>query len=83
MPLDAFALPLSFGGVVLTLFAIFGYPRLQRAVGLKMTCSIGLLTAIPGDLILPAAALLQWQPILEQVSFARFYPASPSQMLQD
>lgn len=67
MPLEAFALPLTAAGIILTLFALFVYPPLQRAVGLKMTTSIGLLAGIPGDLILPTAALLQRQHVLEQV----------------
>lgn len=68
MPLDAFALPLALSGIVLTLFSVFGYPQLQDAVGVKTTCSIGLLTAIPGVLILPTAAFMRSLPLLEQVN---------------
>lgn len=67
MPLSAFAAPLTFGGVVLTAFALFGYPPLQRAVGLKMTCSLGLLVGIPGDLLLPTAALVSSHKFSQQV----------------
>lgn len=67
MPLSAFAAPLTFGGVVLTAFALFGYPPLQRAVGLKMTCSLGLLVGIPGDLLLPTAALAGSHKFIQQV----------------
>lgn len=74
MPLSSFAAPLAFGGVVLTAFALFGYPALQRAVGLKTTCSLGLLVGIPGDLLLPCAALVQSRPILMQVSWPYTLP---------
>ena len=67
MPLSAFAAPLTFGGVVLTAFALFGYPPLQRAVGLKTTCSLGLLVGIPGDLLLPTAALVRSHNLIQQV----------------
>ena len=68
MPLSAFAAPLTFGGVVLTLFALFAYPPLQRRVGLKTTCSLGLLVGIPGDLLLPVAAVVRTKTFLKQVN---------------
>ena len=67
MPLSSFAAPLAFGGVVLTAFALLVYPSLQRVAGLKLTCSLGLLIGIPGDLLLPCAALVRSTPILMQV----------------
>ncbi len=40
----------------------------QRAVGLKMTCALGLLVGIPGDLLLPTAGLIRSHRITMQVT---------------
>ena len=66
--LSTFSLPLSCAGLMVTFFALFGYPALQTWAGLKLTCSIGLLLAIPGALILPTAYFWMSTPFLKMVS---------------
>ena len=60
------ALPMAAGGIMLTLFALIIYPRVQPRLGMLWTCRLGLLMLIPTALLIPAASLFvsngPWQP---------------------
>lgn len=55
----ALAPSLSFGGLVLMVFALIGYPAVQRRLGVKKCARLGLLATFPAGFLFPAAALLQ------------------------
>jgi len=51
------ALPLAAGGIMLTLFALLIYPRVQPRLGMLWTCRLGLLILVPAAVLIPAASL--------------------------
>ena len=55
MPAHQFAQPLTFGGLVLTVYSLFFYPRDQKRWGYMKCCKIGLWVSIPSLLILSFA----------------------------
>ena len=60
------ALPMAAGGIVLTLFALLVYPRLQPRLGMLWSCRLGLLIMVPTALLTPVASIFisngSWQP---------------------
>lgn len=54
--------PLSFGGLVLILWALFGYPPMTRKLGPLKTCRIGISLTIPMILFIPSSSLLISKP---------------------
>ena len=52
------ALPTSFAGVGLVLFALFLYPRIQRRIGCLACAKIGLALAVPLGLLICTPSLL-------------------------
>ena len=54
---EELALPMAFGGVALTVFALLVYPKLQPRLGMLWTCRLGLLCAVPAALLTPCASL--------------------------
>ena len=60
------ALPMAAGGIMLTLFALLIYPRVQPRLGMLWTCRLGLLIMVPTALLVPAASIFvssgPWQP---------------------
>ena len=60
------ALPMAAGGIMLTLFALLIYPRVQPRLGMLWTCRLGLLIMVPTALLVPSASLFvssgPWQP---------------------
>ena len=51
------ALPMAFGGVALTVFALSLYPKLQPRLGMLWNCRLGVLLAVPTALLTPCASL--------------------------
>jgi len=56
-PTSELALPLAFGGAVLFIWAIFGFPWLMDRLGVVRACRHGLMQTVPMALLVPAASL--------------------------
>ena len=54
---DEIALPVSFAGLGLVLFALLAYPRIQKRLGCMNCAKLGLLLAIPLALVIPMSSL--------------------------
>jgi hypothetical protein len=52
------AIPTSFAGLALVLFALLLYPRVQRAIGCLACAKIGLALAVPLALLIALPSLL-------------------------
>ena len=61
-----FSLPLTFGGVVLMVFSLFFYPRMQKRWGQIMCCRMGLTGGVLAALLVPAATLVAGSRVREQ-----------------
>ena len=57
LPAHQFALPLTFGGLVLMLYSLIFYPRDQKQWGYINCCKIGLWLSVPSLVLLPFAQL--------------------------
>ena len=54
---DEIALPISFAGLGLVLFALLAYPRIQKRLGCMNCAKLGLILAIPLALTIPMSSL--------------------------
>ena len=62
------AVPLVFCGVVLMVYAVYGYPWFQRTYGAKVSCRLGLLATAPFVLLIPIAHYFSWSVISAQLT---------------
>ena len=53
---DEIALPVSFAGLGLVLFALLLYPRIQKRLGCLACAKVGLILAIPLALVIPMSS---------------------------
>ena len=53
---DQIALPVSFAGLGLVMFALLAYPRIQKRLGCMNCAKLGLLLAIPLALAIPMSS---------------------------
>ena len=54
---DQIALPVSFAGVALVLFALLAYPRIQKSIGCMNCAKLGLILGIMLALAIPMSSL--------------------------
>lgn len=62
------AVPLVFCGVVLMVYAVYGYPWFQRTYGAKVSCRLGLLATAPVVLLIPIAHYFSWSVVSAQLT---------------
>lgn len=62
------AVPLVFCGVVLMVYAVYGYPWFQRTYGAKVSCRLGLIATAPFVLLIPIAHYFSWSVISAQLT---------------
>ena len=62
------AVPLVFCGVVLMIYAVYGYPWFQRTYGAKVSCRLGLIATAPFVLLIPIAHYFSWSVMAAQLT---------------